>query len=45
MAQGAESDVDRLLAELGAAFPGSIESRTTEDYGQGETFAGFEVRR
>ena len=45
VAQGADGDIDRLLARLAEHFAGYIESQTSEDYGEGEPFAGFEVRR
>jgi acylphosphatase len=45
VAQGGDGDIDRLLARLAEHFAGSIESQTSEDYGEGEPFAGFEVRR
>jgi acylphosphatase len=45
VAQGAQANVERLLAQLGEQFAGYIESRTAEDYAGGEAFAGFEVRR
>jgi len=45
VAQGAQADVERLLAQLDEYFAGHIESRTPEDYAGGEPFASFEVRR
>jgi acylphosphatase len=45
VAQGAEADIDGLLARLGDHFAGYIESRTAEDYGRSEAFAGFDVLR
>jgi acylphosphatase len=45
VAQGPQTNVDRLLAQLGEHFAGSIESRTDEDYAGSAAFSTFEVRR
>jgi acylphosphatase len=44
VAQGAQTDADRLLTQLSEHFAGYIESRLDEDYTGGEVFAAFEVR-
>jgi len=45
VAQAPQANVDRLLAQLGEHFAGSIKSRTDEDYAGSEAFSTFEVRR
>jgi acylphosphatase len=44
VAQGAQTDVDKLLHGLGQHFAGYIERRADEECRPVETFAGFEVR-